>query len=440
MSPLKGQEMDELLSMSSKEITRLEAMQRIRDKRLTQKEAARMLNLSVRQVKRLYRAYKARGAKGLISARRGKPSNHRVDERVEQRALDLLKAKYEGFGPTLAHEKLTEVHGLRISRESVRKLMIIEGLWKAKRAKKPSVHQMRERRACYGELVQIDGSEHAWFEERGPKCTLLVYIDDATGQLMELWFVPDETFFAYCEASRHYFERHGKPVAFYSDKHGIFRVNQPRPMGLSSGQTQFGRAMQQLDIQIICANTPQAKGRIERANQTLQDRLVKELRLRGISDIAAGNAYLPEFQADFNRRFAVLPRSAHDAHRPLLKADNLDLILTHQESRTLSKNLTVQANQVVYQIQSDRPGYALRNAQVTVCENAKGEVTILYNNKPLAYSIFHKPIRQAQIVDTKTLDRQIKIPKPPPPDHPWRQYGHHLNGKPIQEAPPPGAD
>jgi len=251
--------MDELLTMSNQEITRLEAMQRIKDKRLTQEEAARMLNLSVRQIKRLYRAYKARGAKGLISARRGKPSNHRLAAAVWQQALDLLEEKYKDFGPTLAHEKLTEVHGVGISRESVRKLMIVEEMWKPKRAKQPSAHQLRERRACFGELVQIDGSEHAWFEDRGPKCTLLVYIDDATGKLLELWFVPAETFFAYCEASRHYFERYGKPVAFYSDKHGIFRVNQPRPSGLSSGLTQFGRAMQELDIQIICANTPQAK-------------------------------------------------------------------------------------------------------------------------------------------------------------------------------------
>jgi transposase len=432
--------MDKLLTMSNQEITRLEAMQRIKDKRLTQKEAARMLNLSVRQIKRLYRAYKGKGAKGLISARRGELSNHRMDGQVQQQALDLLKEKYEGFGPTLAHEKLTEVHGVEMSRESVRKLMIVEGMWKPKRAKQPTVHQMRERRACFGELVQIDGSDHAWFEDRGPKCTLLVYIDDATGQLLELWFVPDETFFAYCEASRHYFERYGKPVAFYSDKHGIFRVNQPRPLGLSSGLTQFGRAMQELDIQIICANTPQAKGRIERANQTLQDRLVKELRLRGISDMEAGNAYLPEFQEDFNRRFAVLPRSTHDAHRPLLKTENLDVILTYQETRTLSKNLTVQSNHVIYQIQSDRPDYTLRNAQVTVCENAKGEVTILYNNKPLSYTIYHKPTRQAEVVDTKTLDRQINTPKSPAPDHPWRTYGHHISGKPIQETPLKAAD
>ena len=432
--------MDELLTMSKQELTRLEVMQRIKEKRLTQKEAAGMLKKSVRQIKRLFRAYKAQGAKGLISGRRGKPSNHRLDEQVEQQVLDLLKEKYDDFGPTLAHEKLTEVHKLQLSRESVRRIMIEEGMWKPKRAKKPSAHQMRERRACFGELVQIDGSDHAWFEERGPKCTLLVYIDDATGQLVELWFVPDETFFAYCEASRHYLERCGKPVAFYSDKHGIFRVNQEQTTGLGSGLTQFGRAMQDLDIQIICANSPQAKGRVERANQTLQDRLVKELRLRGISDIQAANAYLPEFRDDFNRRFAVLPRSTHDAHRPLLKTENLDLILTHQKTGTLSKNLTVQSNHVIYQIQSDRPDYTLRNAKVTVCENAKGDVTILYRNVPLEYTIFHKPARQAEVVDTKTLDHQIKLPQPPPSNHPWRQYGRRISGKPIQEPTPYGTD
>jgi len=431
---------DELLTMSKRELTRLEVMQRIKDKHLTQKEAAGMLGLSVRQVKRLFRAFKTQGAKGLVSARRGKESNNRLDEQIVQKALDLIYERYRDFGPTLAHEKLVEVHQLKISDESVRKIMIAEGIWKPKRAKQSTVHQMRERRACFGEMVQIDGSDHAWFEERGPKCTLLVFIDDATGQLMELWFVPDETFFAYCEATRHYVERYGKPVAFYSDKHGIFRVNQERPLGTTSGLTQFGRAMQELDIQIICANTPQAKGRIERANQTLQDRLVKELRLRGISDMETANAFLPEFQEDFNRRFAVTPRSTHNAHRPLLKVDNLDLILTHQETRTLSKNLTVQFKNIVYQIQSKRPGYALRNAKVTVCENAKGEVTILYNNKPLSYTLYHKPSRQAEVVDSKTLDRQLKIPTLPAPNHPWRRYGHRINGKPIQEAPPHGAD
>lgn len=432
--------MDELLTMSKRELTRLEVMQRIKDKRLTQKVAAEMLGLSVRQVKRLFRAFKTQGAKGLVSARRGKESNNRLDERVVQKALDLIYERYRDFGPTLAHEKLVEVHQLKISDESVRKIMIAEGIWKPKRAKRPEVHQMRERRACFGELVQIDGSDHAWFEERGPKCTLLVFIDDATGQLMELCFVPDETFLAYCEATRHYLECYGKPVAFYSDKHGIFRVNQERPLGITSGLTQFGRAMQELDIQIICANTPQAKGRIERANQTLQDRLVKELRLRDISDMESGNAYLSEFREDFNRRFAVPPRSAHNAHRPLLKTDNLDWILTYQETRTLSKNLTAQFKNVIYQIQSNRPGYALRNAKVTVCENAKGEVTILYHNKSLSYTIYQKPTQQSTVVDSKTLNRQLRTPTPPAPNHPWRRYGLHVNDKPIEEVSTRGTD
>ncbi|HWU40570.1 MAG TPA: ISNCY family transposase, partial [Candidatus Acidoferrum sp.] len=307
----------------------------------------------------------------------------------------------------------------------------VEGLWKPRRAKKPAVHPLRERRACFGELVQIDGSEHAWFEERGPQCTLLVFIDDATGQLLELWFAPEETFFAYCEAARHYFERNGKPVAFYSDKHGIFRVNQPRPSGTTDGLTQFGRAMQELDIQILCAHTPQAKGRVERANQTLQDRLVKELRLRGISDIPTANAFLPVFREDFNRRFAVAPRSTHDAHRPLLPGDDLDRILSHQETRTLSKNLTVQFQRVIYQIHSDRPDYALRNAQVTCCETVQGQITIFYKNQSLPYTIYRKPPRQAAVVESKSLDHHL-----PAPNHPWRRYGHPLRDHSRPETVP----
>jgi len=426
--------------MSNREITRLEVMQRLKDKRLRQQEASHMLDISVRHVRRLFRAYKDQGPPGLISKRRGKPSHNQLDPETVQEAIDLICKHYQDFGPTLAHEKLTEKHDLRLSRESVRRIMIAEEWWKPKRAKQPETHQMRERRACFGELVQIDGSDHDWFEGRGPRCTLLVYIDDATGQLGELWFVPEETFFGYCEASRHYFERFGKPVAFYSDKHGIFRVNQPRPLGTTSGLTQFGRAMQELEVEIICANTPQAKGRIERANQTLQDRLVKELRLWGISDIDSANDFLTEFRQDYNRRFAVVPRSTHDAHRPLLKNENLDSVLTHQENRTLSKNLTIQFNHVIYQIQSKRPDYAMRKAQVTVCENAQGEVTILYKNNPLAYTIYQKSPRQAEVVDTKSLDRHIKTPKSPPANHPWRHYGTHLNGKPIQEVLTSAAD
>jgi hypothetical protein len=257
---------------------------------------------------------------------------------------------------------------------------------------------------------------------------------------VELRFVVDETFFAYCEAARHYFEREGKPLAFYSDKHGVFRVNTAQAQGTTSGLTQFGRAMQELEIQIICANSPQAKGRVERANQTLQDRLVKELRLRNLSTIKTANAYLEEFRADFNRRFAVPPRSTHDAHRPLLPTENLDRILSHQRSTSLSKNLTLQYNKIIYQIQTERPTYALHNAQVMICENAKGEVAILYKNKPLAYTTYKKLALQSEIVDTKHLNRAVPLPKPPAANHPWRTYGTHLNGEPIPEVSPLGSD
>ena len=428
--------MEELLSMSTKELMRLEVMQKLLDKRMGQKEAAGMLGVSVRQVKRLLRGYRDSGAKGLVSKRRGRASNNRLPEEKRQRVLDLLRSKYRGFGPTLAREKLVEMEGLQISDERVRQLMMEEGLWKAKKARKLEVHQMRERRACFGELVQIDGSSHDWFEGRAAACSLLVLIDDATGRLGELRFVESESFFSYCQAASGYLTRHGKPSAFYSDKHGVFRVNLPSA-GTSDALTQFGRAMQELQIQIICANTPQAKGRVERANQTLQDRLPKELRLRGISSWEAGNAYLPEFIQDFNRRFAVAPRSSLDAHRPLTPKDNLAHILTWQETRILSDNLTIQFNKVVYQIQTHRPTYAMRRAPVTVCLDQHANIQILYKGKPLQYSIFHQQARQAQVVDSKHIDQALS--NKPAPDHPWRK-GFATPLAPIKvEMPPLGA-
>jgi transposase len=409
--------------MSTEELNRLEIMQRLAEKRLSQKEAGQMLKVSKRQVKRLLRAYRQRGASGLVSKRRGKASNNQMRVETKQKVVDLLKGKYRGFGPTLACEKLVEVEKLKISDESVRQLMMREGLWKGRKVRKVTVHQMRERRECFGELVQIDGSPYAWFEERGPVCTLLVAIDDATGKLVGLLFVKQESFHGYAQLVKAYFERCGKPLAFYSDKHGIFRVNQASA-GAGEAQTQFGRAMQELEIEILCANSPQAKGRVERANQTLQDRLTKELRLRGITNMEDGNAFLPEYMADFNQRFAVSPHSPHDAHRPLTAPDMLAHTLAWQETRTLSKNLTLQFKKVVYQIQTDRPTYALRNAQVTVCENPSGQVTILYKGKSLEFTIFYKQLHQADVVDTKQIDRILHNQRKahtPAPDHPWRK-------------------
>ena len=463
--------MDKLLSMSKREIGRLEVLQRLAEKRMKQRAAAEQLGVSVRHVKRLLRNYRQAGAAGLVSKRRGRPSNNQLSSEVRKLAVELVRARYPvqppglgaDFGPTLAHEKLTEAHGLKLSRESVRQLLVAAGLWRPRRAKRARVHQMRPRRACLGELVQIDGSPYDWFEGRAPACSLLVFIDDASGRLLELYFTPQESFFSYCAAVQRYLTRHGKPRAFYSDKHSIFRVNAKNAVS-GTGLTQFGRAMQELDIQIICANTPQAKGRVERANQTLQDRLVKELRLLGISDRARANAYAPQFIADFNRRFAVLPNDPADTHRPLLPGDNLDHILSWQETRTLSKNLTLQFKKIVYRlrrcpgrhhhppqraltpvqhlgqlhfkkvgqmwnkVQTERASYALRNAKVTVCEDAQGAITIRRKGRLLQYSTFlkHKPkltinpmkSRQAEVVSSKSIDHKLKQPTRPADNHP----------------------
>jgi hypothetical protein len=338
--------------------------------------------------------------------------------------MDLIIERYRDFGPTLATEKLNEVHGIPISDESVRKIMIAEGIWKHRRKRKPSVFQMRERRACFGELVQIDGSDYDWFEGRSPRCTLLVFVDDATGKLVELWFVPHESFFGYCEASRHYFERYGKPGAFYSDKHGIFHLNTPK-LTPGDGLTDFGRAMQELGIRIICANTPQAKGRVERANQTLQDRLTKELRLKGISSPEEANRWLPDFMQDYNRRFATQPRSCHDFHTPLSAIEQLDRILCRKTTRTLSKNLTFQYQKKIYQIRVNRPAYTMRKAEVSVLENSKSEITVLYKNQSIPFEVYYQQDKQAVVVPSKSVDFELRNASKahtPAPDHPWRNY------------------
>jgi transposase len=415
--------------MNSKEMNRLEVMQKLGERGMNQKKAAKELGICPRQVKRLWKRYREKGAVGLVSQQRGKASHNHLAEETERAVVDLLHSRYADFGPTLAQEKLVEKDGFEISVSSVRKIMIVEELWKAKKARKVQAYQMRERRSCFGELVQIDGSPYDWFEGRAPRCTLLVFIDDATGKLVQLLFVESESFFSYCQAAEGYFTRCGKPGAFYSDKHGIFRVNQPT-RGKTDALTQFGRAMQELHIQIICANTPQAKGRVERANQTLQDRLPKELRLRGISDWEAGNAFLPEFIDDFNHRFAVQPKSSYDAHRPLSKSENLARIFTWRESRTLSNNLTLQFRNVVYQIQLDRPSYTMRKAPVTISLDVHQNVSILYKGKSLPFTTFHKQAKQSEVVPAKHIDSILKYQHKgtiPASNHPWRKYPNKQN-------------
>jgi len=419
--------------MSQKELDRHGVIQQVAKKQIRQRDAARQLGLSERQVKRLVRRYREQGAAGLISGHRGKRPNNAIAEELRASVEALIRERYTDFSPTFAHEKLTGAHGYGFSVETLRQWMIASGLWQPKRRKQARIHQRRPRRPCYGELIQIDGSPHDWFEGRGPRCTLIVFIDDATSRLMALRFVPGETTQAYMETLHGYLQQHGRPVALYSDKHSIFRVTQPAHEG---ELTQFSRALKTLDIQPIHANTPQAKGRVERANQTLQDRLVKELRLRGLCDLADANAYLPAFIADYNRRFAVEPQNPADAHRPSLhSAEELDLILCLHHTRTLSKNLTFQFKNREYQLHGQVKGYRLRKATVTVCEAFDGSVTILHEGRSLPYRLLAQGEPPIPLDDEKSLHHTVtrakakQIANPaykPAPDHPWRKMNNAM--------------
>lgn len=396
-----------IISMSEQEVDRVGVMQRLAAKEIKQCHAAGLLHISIRQVKRLFRAYKAHGAKGLIHKGRGKTGNRALPQKEKNRMLDIIKTNYTDFGPTLACEKLAEVHGVHRADETVRRLMIDAGLWIAKERKIVRLHQLRERRDCLGEMVQADGSPHDWFEGRSPSCTLLVFIDDATGKLLHLEFVQSESTHAYFAAVGHYLKKHDRPVALYVDKHGVFRVNTTKGKTAdtsdSNGLTQFGRAMTELAIGCIFADSAEAKGRVERVNQTLQDRLVKEMRLGGISTMEQGNRSVEEFMEQFNRKFAVIAKSQVNMHRPLLPTHNFNEILCEKHTRILSKQLSLSFENKIYQIQTDRPAYAMRHAPVTVQKNTVGSICITYKGKSLSYTIVKEQPR-AEIVDSKHLN------------------------------------
>lgn len=392
-------------TMSARELDRLEVLGRVMEHRLTQRRAAEQLGLSLRQVERLCRALRSDGASGLVSRKRGRPSNRKLPEAVREQALDLVRARYADFGPTLACEKLAEQHGVGVSRETLRRWMTDAGLWLPRAQRPRSAHQPRYRRSCLGELVQIDGCDHEWFEDRGPRCTLLVYVGDATSRLQELRFVASESAFDYFASTRAYLERFGKPVAFYSDKASIFRVTGSEARR-TAGITQFGRALSELNIDILCANTPQAKGRVERAHLTLQDRLVKELRLCGISTPEAGNAFLPEFRADYNARFGRAPRSAHDAHRPLRADEDLERIFTWQEERKLSRDLTLHYKRGIYLVEPGPETLRLAGARCRVHESEDGRIEVFHAGQRLPCRLFYDQdphVTQGAIVANKRL-------------------------------------
>jgi transposase len=406
--PMKGD-----IVMSQKELLRVEVLEKLKRKELTQKVAARMQHLSTRQIKRLVKRYRRDGAKGLVHLSRGRESNHKASGQVLAAAMETIRAKYWDFGPTLAYEKLVAHHQFPYSVERLRLEMIKESLWVPKAKHRLKIYQLRERRAAFGELWQLDGSPHPWFEDRGLRCNLNVDIDDATG-IPLLEFSEAETTQGYFRLVEKHLTTYGLPLAFYADRHSIFQVNTPlylnhqKPIHQQAdeGLTQFGRAMKELGISLIAANSPQAKGRVEKINQTLQDRLVKELRLRQINTIQAANDYLPEFTKQYINRFAVSPRSQVDMHRPLPKGLNLTKILCLKEKRWLSRNLTCQYQGLIYQVKSPQPA-RLRQAVITICERYDGKVTLWDSlDQPLTYTTI-KPISHTPTVTSKEINHLI---------------------------------
>jgi transposase len=409
-----------------RELGRINLIRKIAEQGLKQSVAMRELGLSKRQVIRLVKAFRAGGEKALISKRRGKVGNRARSAEYKAEVKKIVEQHYADFGPTFAAEKLEQLNAFKINKETLRQWMIEWGLWKSRPKRIDQHQQSRDRRSSFGELIQIDGSKHDWCEGRREKCCLLVFIDDATSRLVGLRFEEQETSEGYFKLCRSYIEYYGRPLAFYSDKFGVFRVNLP---GQEETQTQFGRAMADLGIELIFAHSPEAKGRVERA-KTLQDRLIKEMRLRGISTIEEANSYLPEFIANHNQRFAVEPINSIDVHQKDLPETNiLDLIFSFQEERVISKQLEISYNNRILQIDHVGHGYRLRHKKVKVCENVQGVIRILYEGTTLSFKEYAKQQRSNvtpvdrkglhQKLDQLQLQRKKHIPKL---DHPWRRY------------------
>jgi hypothetical protein len=422
-----------VLSMSKQEFNRLDVLLRVQSGRLRVVDACALMGLHRRQVFRLLRGLKHDGPTSLLSKRRDKAGNHRLPTEVRTLVLSIVRERYADFGPTFAAEKLADVHGCKLSRETLRGWMIADGLWVDRRHRLASPHQPRRRRDCLGELVQIDGSEHAWFEARGDTCTLLAFVDDATSRLMQLRFVASESTFDYFRTTRGYLEAHGKPVAFYSDKHNVFRVNAKDAVS-GDGITQFGRALLELNIDIICANSPQAKGRIERAFGTLQDRMVKELRLARISTIAAANAWLPGFIEAYNARFGREPANAKNLHRPLTEADDLDEILAWRETRTVTKNLTLPYDRMMLLLEPTPFARGLARKKVEVVNYPDGRFAVQFEGTSLPFRVFDKiqTVAQGAIVENKRLGAALALVKAQQATYPPNRRRHD----PMRQRPP----
>jgi len=415
------------------ELKRLHVIEKVLEGIIKQGEAAEILSLSLRQIRRVVKRIRIEGDKGIVHKARGRPSNRRIPGKVRDKVIQLYRKEYADFGPTLASEKLLERDGIRVNDETLRMWLIETGDWKKTR-KRRRHRQWRERKHHCGEMVQMDGSHHDWFEGRGPGCVLMGYMDDATGRVFGRFYEYEGTIPA-MDSFKRYIRKYGLPLSVYLDKYKTYKstakpsledeLNDREPL------SDFERALKELGVEVRHANSPQAKGRIERLFGTLQDRLVKEMRLRGIRTLEEANAFLEEYLPIYNRRFSVSPKEKGDLHRPFGRELDLDAILCKKTERTLRNDFTVAHNSKLYQVDQ-----AIQASKVMVQDRMDGSLRIYYKDRALRFrEITERPLREKKPL---TLTKRTN-PCTPPPGHPWRgfKFGKHRyeRGRPIQSQP-----
>jgi transposase len=410
----------DIITMSQKEMKRLHVIHKVREGLLTEKQAAEIISLSERQIRRIVRRIREEGDRGIQHRSRGKESNRRLPQELVERVRRLYQERYQGFGPTLMAEKLSELEGIAISKETIRRWLISSGHWQ--KGRKGRTHrQWRERKSHYGEMLQLDGSHHDWFAGRRPKCVLLAYIDDATNRVYGRFYEYEGTIPA-MDSFKRYILKHGIPLSVYMDKHTTYKSTaEPSLEEEISGTTplsEFGRALTELAVQIIHAHSPQAKGRIERLFKTLQDRLVKEMTIRGINTVAEANRYLNTYLAVHHKRFAVKAKEPSDLHRDIPTGLNLDKILCIRTKRTLRNDFTIAHNRKLYQIEQH-----VRTKELTVEEMVNGSMFISHNDVRLPFrEITARPEKQHE---PTPMPRKRKG-HTPSAHHPWHKANRHL--------------
>jgi transposase-like protein len=427
----------ETIKMSTRERKRMTLMTRVVEGLLKLREAAEMMRVSYRQAKRIRRRYLEEGDGGLVHRSRGQTSNRTRPEGERKRAIALYNKRYAGFGPLLASEHLATDHGIVVDHETLRRWLLVAGIWRSRRRKE--VHRAaRERRPRRGDLVQIDGSEHDWFEGRGPRSVLMVMIDDATNTTLARFYPAEDTAAAY-DIFERYVCRYGLPMALYPDRDSIYvctrEASLEEQLTNVGPETQFARAMRELDVELIPAYSPQAKGRVERRHGLFQDRLVKEMRLQGIGTIEAANAYLDgSFLQLIQERYSVEPRDPVDGHRTRPSAMTLALVLSWQEARSVAKDWTVCWCTRRLQIDARHAALDLPGRRVVVVERRDGTLAIRYGGRLLNFHPAPAPAKPTP--RTPALQNRQRIPYIPAANHPWRRriLRHRSDSAPLRRA------